>query len=303
MLESVESYLAKINPQINSMATTAQEKLMLHQQARDSLYRSIVVMVPQIARDIIKSDLEKDPYAQGLWIALCNHCKDPVFVKLLMDFLQYSNNPEYNRATAAILTKIASQILKDKKNAAAKAAATTTKKDSNKIEGTSKPGEIDNSDVAHIYNAVRILLSDVQMIVRERCGNLSEAEALSIAACLCMNSKETIDQILNSDLPVTAQLFDIVSYRNPTNLLVAALTMEHPKIAKPTQNQTAFLESLKRWVYDKLNSIPELQCSQFLTSVYGPNPTQKDLCNYFINVKDCGKQYSNLLAAAMYLIK
>ena len=298
VLESAESYLSKIQPQL--MNANPQEKLMAYQQAKDNLYRSIVVLVPMVAEYINGADMETDTYAQGLWIAMCNHCKDPNFVKMLLDFLNYSNNPDFNRATGALLSKVNSKLLKDKRNDAAKKAA-TAKKDGK--DAATKPGEIDTSDIAHIYTAVKMMLGDIMTIVRERCGNLSEAEALGIAACLGMNSKDTIEQILESDLPVTAQLFDIVAYRDPTRLLTAALLMETPKIAKPTQNQQNFLDSLKRWVYDKLNIISEQQAYQFLLSVYGPNPSQKDIGMYFINVRDCGNQYPNLLAVAKYLIK
>lgn len=304
VLESAESYLAKIQPQLNN--ANPQEKLMAYQQAKDNLYRSIVVLVPMIAEYVNGADLETDTYAQGLWLAMCNHCKDPDFVKLLLDFLHYSNNPDYNRATGALLSKVASKLLKDKKAEAAKKAATTTttKKDKDGKETTvAVKQEIDTSDIAHIYTAVKLMLGDVMTIVRERCGNLTEPEALGIAACLGMNSKDTIDQILTMNLPVTANLFDIVAYRDPTRLLTAALLMEPPKIAKLTPNQQTFLDSLKRWVYDKLNIISEQQAYQFLLSVYGPNPTQKDIGKYFINVRDCGNQYSNLLAVAKYLIK
>lgn len=305
ILESVDSYLKSINA---PMATTPQEKLIITEQARDYLYSEIVRRVPRVAGYLLNADMETNTVAQGLWHALSRHVMDPVFVNLLMQFLSVNNNVDDNGIVGAMLAKMMNKWLeqnwkgdapKPKTDAEKKKEA---KKDSVIVNTTpvikEETPKNDAGPIKHIQAAVNQLLGNLASIICTRCGNLTQYEALGIAACLAMNNKDTITEILASDLPITAQLFDVVF--NPTELIRGALLLEKSSVTKTSTNQQAFLDSLKRWVYDKLNVIPMLTAQQLLIAVYGG--ARPDVSKYYIQIKDCGKQYSNLLTVATQML-
>lgn len=277
VLESVESYLKK-----NGSMSMCSDKLVATQQTRDYLYSQIVVNVPRIAACIMDSQLlENDLRVQGLYSALSKHALDPAFIDVLMQYLATVHDQEQNAVTGALLVKILNKYIETK-------MAETKKKDE-------KPNL---EEVAHLRRAVGTLLSDISSIVSVRCGNLTDLQAISIAACIAMNNSDTITEIIASDFAVTANLFDIL--KDPSAIITAALKLKKSDYTKTTANQKAFIDSLKRWVYDKLNVIPVTTCRQFLISVYGsPNPNVDE---FLIQLKDCGTQYSNLLIVAKQMI-
>lgn len=286
ILHTTESYLQSMG---SPMVTNPQEKLIVLQQARDVLYSDIVRRVPRVAGYLMSANMETDTCAQGLYMALQRHVMDPVFIDILMQYLMKLNSPEENGVTGAFLTRIVSKWLE----ANYKPAPKTGKKDAEE----SKP--LDTTPIQHIQAAINKLLGDVAAIVACHCGNLTQTEATAIAACLAMNNKDTISEILSADLPVTAQILDIL--KDPTNVIRAALLLEKNDFPKLTANQSAFVESLTRWVYDKLDKIPTQTTYQFLVAVYGsikPKETQK----YIIQIKDCGTAFSNLLTVSKQLI-
>jgi hypothetical protein len=72
-----------------------------------------------------------------------------------------------------------------------------------------------------------------------------------------------------------------------------------------SKNQKEFLESLKRWVYNKLNVLTPHQCYNFLAATYQKTKIKRDdkvTEVLFINVKDCGTKYANLLTASKILL-
>lgn len=292
ILQSVESYLKNLGaPRSNY----PQEQLIITQQARDFLYSDIVQRVPRVASYILGADMETDTVAQGLYMALSKHAMDPVFINILMQYLSKINNPEENGAVGAMLAKILNKCI-ESKMAESNKVPSKKEKGADAIKDEKKP---DMSDIDHLKRAVEYLLGNLAKIICVRCGNLSEVESYSIAACIAMNNKDTIDEIIASNLPITAQLFDIVE--DPSNLITSALLLKKSDMPKLTPNQTAFIDSLKRWVYGKLNDIPTHSSYRFLVATYKSVKPQ-DVSKYLIQIKDCGTQYSNLLTVAKQLI-
>ena len=113
-----------------------------------------------------------------------------------------------------------------------------------------------------------------------------------------MRRVSTIKEIIASDFPITANVFDCV--KDPSNLIRSSLLLDKSELPKLSTNQNAFVESLKRWVYDKLNILQTQVIYQFLVATYG---TQKpDVTTKVINPKDCGPQYANLFTVAKQMI-
>jgi len=301
VLHSIESYLASRNIPQNLPPA---EKLMQYEQARDYLYSDIVQRVPRISAYILSADLETDTVAQGLNMSLSKHVMDPIFVNILLQYLYKRNSPEENNVTGAYLAKVLSKSLEQNSKEAEKTLpvkkADKDKKEDKPVE-EKKDNKNDMSSVKHIWDAVNQLLGNLRAIVSTKFAELNEYQSLSIAACLAMNNKDTIIEIYKSDLPISAEIFDI--FREPetiSTLVKSALLLDKASVVKRTPNQQRFLDSLTTWVYKKLNDIPTMSSYPFLVAVYGTaNPKVETL---YINPKDCGTAYSNLYTVAKQLI-
>lgn len=295
ILNSVESYLRNVGA---PLPTNPQEKLYVMQSARDALYSDIVQRVPRVAAYIMQNNLEEDQIAKGLFTALCKHAIDPIFIQLLMQYLAQRNDEEENGVTGALLAKIMNKLLDDKK-VTAKPVQTEKKSDKDKTTAVKAEEPTPNTDdIKHIYEAVQCLLGNLASIIATRCGNVTVPEATAIAACIVMNNNDTIKEIMASDLPVSAQIFDIV--KDPSNIIKSALNLNKADYVKLTNNQSNFIETLKKWVYEKLNQIPTQTSYQFIVAAYGS--LKPDVSMKLIQLKDCGTQYSNLLAVAKQIV-
>lgn len=297
VLNTVESYLRSMGANTASLAP--ETRLALTQSARDYLYSEIAQRVPNIAANILHADLDVDDRARALYMALSDHCKDPIFVKILMQYLaSFPANPntqKTNLIVGALLAKILSKYIEDNTTT----PTNSTKKEKEKKEEAKadvKPAA--NLEViSHLQDAVAHLLGPVADVVATRCGNLTHVEALSIAACLATNDNTTVPEIISSDLPITADIFAIMA--DPTNIITSSLLLEKKDYLKLTPNQTKFVESLQRWVFDMLDTrATQQQLYSLLLSIYGNQP---DTNKYLINVKDCGTQYSNLLTVTKFI--
>lgn len=288
ILQSVESYLKSLGT--TTMNRSPQETIILTQQARDYLYSDIVQRFPRVAAYLLQADMETDTVAQGLNLALSKHVMDPIFVNLLMQYLSKHNDAQENCVSGAYLAKlmnkwIAQNITDDKP------------KKGEKVEESTEADPLE--PISHISWAIDILLKDIISIVMVKCANLTKYQATAIAACIAMDNNDTIREIISSDLPVTADVFDIDA--NPSNIIKAALLLEKNDIsAKLSTNQKAFVDSLVRWVYKKLNMLPTQTIYQFMVSIYGS--TTADVSTKYINPKNCGTQYSNLLTVSKQII-
>jgi hypothetical protein len=299
ILESLDSYLAKkgMPPHV-----TPEQMIIIKDQMRYQLYSDIVQRVPRIASYILHANMDIDDNAQGLFKALYHHCMDPKFIELLLMYLDRRQDADEKSVTGALLVKIFTTYL-DKEMERRKSATTETK--TKKGEKPEPEPQVDQTqicaEVDHIHTAAMKLLGDITRAVSVKCGNLDNnpGAMLAIAACVAMNNGDSIRQIFNMDLPVIADVFDIIN--DPTNIIKGALLLKKDDYVKTTKNQEEFLTSLKRWVYGKLNSITTQESYRFLVSVYGSiKPT--NIKDYLIQIKDCGTQYSNLLIVAKQLV-
>lgn len=298
VLNTVESYLKNLG--VNTSTLTPEAHLTLVQNARDFLYSEIVQRVPNIAPSLLRADLDVDDRAKALYMALSEHVMDPIFVQMLLQYLNtVTRNQRDNRTNmivGALLTKICSKYILDHTHTVPKKDKKDDKKDDKKYE-LETPTKNDLDKIVHLQEAIKVLLGPVADIIATRCGNLNFTEALAIAACIATNDSHTITEIIASDLPVTADIFNILV--NPSEIIKAALLLEKKDYTKLTENQEKFIESLKRWVFTKLDKeATQQQAYSFLLSVYGPRP---DTNKYIVNIKDCGTSYSNLLTVAKFM--
>jgi len=276
------------------MYQSPQEKLIVTQQARDRLYSDIVRRVPRIAGYLLQADMETDTMAQGLNMSLEKHAMDPVFIDLLMQYLSRENNTEENAITGAYLTKIANRWVDQNVKEPEKP------KKGEKTAETTTPAGDPLEPIKHIFYAIECLLGNITRIVSLKCCDLNNTQVIAIAACLAMNNNDTIKDLIASDLPITADILDI--YDNPSMIIKSALLMEKTEIpATLSKNQTAFVDSLKRWIYKRLNDLNTQAMFQFLVATYG-FASGIDVSTKFINPKECGTQYSNLLTVAKQMI-
>ena len=290
ILNTVESYLRSLGTPRNLSPDVA---LNVMKSARDYLYSEIAQRVPAVAPKILSADLETNDQAKALYLALSEHAMDPVFIDILMKYLNSINHNNSDQGallvTGALLAKILSKYIGDQVETATKEKdKDKKKKDAGEAD---KNISIDVDKVAHLQDAVNALLGECANKVSMKCGNLTYKDALIVAACIATNNETTLTEIIESDLPITADVFDIIANKN--EIIKAALLLEKKDFTKLTQNQEKFIESLERWVFDKLehNATPN-QVYNFLLSIYGVRP---DTNKYLINVRDCGTANSNLL--------
>ncbi len=296
ILQSVESYLNSIGMK-SSINQSPQEKLFLMQQAKNYLYSEIVRRFPRVAAYILHADMEKDNIAQGLNLSLSKHVMDPVFINLLMQYLAKDNNAEANCVCGAYLARIMSKWLDQ--NVEVSDKKKVDKKD--KTEATStESGKDPKEPVAHIHWAITQLLGNITAIISTRYGDtLSEDQILAIAACLAMNNDNTIKELLYCDYPITADVLDVI--RQPEAFIKSAILLKKDDLpGKPSANQQAFLDSLKRWTYKKLNDVPTQVSYQKLVEFYGVIPAKVE--KNFINPRECGNSYPNLTMVADQVI-
>ena len=298
ILESLDSYLARMGMPNN---ITPEQMIIFKDQARFQLYSDIAQRVPRVASYIMHANMDVDDNAQGLFKSLYHHCMDPEFVKILMMQLRKVGNRDDNGIVGAFLVKVFTTYL-DKEIERRKTTVTTdTKKKGDKVETEVKADVNFALEVDHIHSAAMELLGDIAKAVRVKCGNLEDnpGALLAIAACVAMNNGDSIKQIVDMDLPVIADVFDIIN--DPSNIIRGALLLKKDDFIKTTKNQEEFITSLKRWVYGKLNGITTQESYRYLVSVYGSiKPT--NIKDYLIQIKDCGTQYSNLLIVAKQLV-
>lgn len=288
VLESVDSFLQKQGVPVN---TTPQERFIALQSTKEYLYSEIASRIVRLSGYILSANLETDTAAQGLNASLSKHLMDPICVNIIMQALGKGNSIVDNCVVGAYFTKVLNNwylqnIKHDEKN----------KK--GEVVNAAPKLEVQIEPVKHIDLAVNMLLGPMIKRVQAKYVNLSDSECKAVAACLAMNSSATIFELIASDLPITADVLDIILdvYGDLDDIIMATLRIDkqNPELpGKLSDNQTAFVESLNRWIYRKLNEIPIQSGYQFLVATYGTY-NNIDSSTKFINLRDCGNQYANL---------
>lgn len=308
VLHSIESYVKSMG--MNTKECSPEEILAVTTSARDILYSEISQRTARLIAYVMSSSLETDTVAQGINTAMTNHFMDPNFVSILMQYLNKVKNPEEDGIIGAYIAKIISKYIEDENSRCSKPTSSTPPASDNKKKGGKKDDKVETlpfedvpkkpnfEPIQHLQKAASILLEANTGLVITRCPSLTDAQAMAVAACISMNNQDTVPELVKSDLPITADVLNMLD--DPSDVIKHVLLMSKDEYsAKLTQNQKEFLESLKRWIYFRLNAIPTQTAYQFLVSVYGN--IKVDCNKYYIKLKDCGNQYPNLLEVAKAL--
>lgn len=289
-LDTVESYLRK---QGMPAGISPQEKLVLFDQSRDALYSYDVQCLPRIVDKIINADMDIDNEARALWIAFSHHVMDPVFVSFMMKYLTSREDYTLNGQIGALISRVLNKYIEEHMQ---------KEKDKKKDKDKKDDGTVPTfEEIRHLEIALEDLLGSNAARISVRCVNLSHPEALFIASCLAMNNKNTLTELINSDLSITADIFDLL--KDPDKMVKNSLLLLKADVpSKLSANQSAFLESLKRWLFDKLDLIPggKVILYQYLVGTYGS--VKPDVSPYYIQIKDCGGSKPNLLEVAKQIV-
>ena len=281
--DSLTSYMEKMRIPVDQMRP--EQRLSVIEQSRNTLYSYDAQIIGDVSKRILQSDLDTDVDAQALMYAFYMHAMDPNFVSIVMQYLATRNDPSLNGEVGSVLVKILAKYYEEHQP-----------KDKDKKKDAA---EVPNyQEVKHIQAAVETLLGAMADKIVVSCGNITHDTALAIAACLTMNNDQTIIEIIRSDLPIKATIFSEV-LGNPGGIVQGALRLKKSDVhTKLTANQTEFLNSLKDWLYKMLDEKPSgtLQLYNYLVSVYGS--VKPDLSPYYIQLKDCGTGYPNLIQVA-----
>lgn len=308
-LNSVESYIKSQNM---PTPTSPEEKLYIKENAKRPFYAHIVPAAPILMQYILEADMQTNQQAIALDYAYKNHILDPEFVSMLMQFLaQPAQTPGSRAAVGAYLALCMDAFVNETTKKTIQIPQTITEKDKETGETVEKTVMIDKEvteyvhkpeDVKYITEAVQTLLGSTANWVQSEYPTLSDAAAIGVAAAVCTANAHSIKMLvdMNAEIAITAKVFDMLDNDGQNKIITAALELKKDDFQKLGNNQTAFIESLKRWVYGKLNFLDTSTCYQFLVSVYGSiKPT--DLSTRLIYIKDCGTSYVNLLQVAKQL--
>lgn len=298
LMENVESLMAKQQVSYPG-GITPQQYAYAEEVTRQNFYLKAVPRVPRVVQYIFEADLDTDQKAQGLEYGLKNLLiYDPNFLVSLMTYLAQPNmNPNGIAAVGAFMVKIINEYAEKVKEAAEATKgkkATEEKKDEKNEEA---------EGIERISKNVGTLLRNVVEIVDINCPGLSDTEKLATAAAIAMQNEQTIGTLLQNNLPVTANLLDII--RNSGNnkgmnlVIASAFLLEKKDFPKLTENQEKFIDSLSTYVFKLVNEKGPTEISALFAWIYGSVDCRNvDLEKYIIDPRACGTQYSRLHATA-----
>jgi hypothetical protein len=294
LTENVESLMAK--QQVGYPGgITPQQYAYAEEVTRQNFYLDAVPRVPRVIQYIFESDLDTDKTAAGLEYGIKNLLVyDPNFLVSLMTYLaQPTINPNGIAAVGAFMVKIMTEYADKLKEAA------DTKKDKDKTEKVEKDEEAEG--IERISKNVGTLLRNVVEIVDINCPGLTETEKLATAAAIAMQNHQTLGILLQNNLPVTANLLDII--RNSGNnkgmnlVIASAFLLEKKDFPKLTENQEKFIDSLSTYVFKLINEKGPTEICALFGWIYGSYDCRNvDLEKYIIDPRACGTQYSRLHA-------
>lgn len=295
ILLSLDEYLARQGYTPNNVRP--EEWVHIIDAAGDVFYSDIAQRLTRVA-SYINFAPEDDDKARGLMHSLAHHVRNPRFIAIMMKQLHQENNPEANGFIGAILITAAEMYVQEmrKLDEADKPEVEKTKKDKEKAPETPKKTHLDENIVASMYDAALQLLSSKYEYVKNQVIGIGKGDALAIAAYLAMNNELTVKDIIKTDLPLTADLFenDARIHSNPGNVIAALLHLQKAEYAKLSVNQTKFLDTLTKWVYARLDALPPTACLNYLVQVYHTSAPADVVKTNLIQLKDCGPQYPQL---------
>lgn len=292
LTENVESLMAK--QQVGYPGgITPQQYAYAEEVTRQNFYLDAVPRVPRVIQYIFEADLDTDKMAAGLEYGIRNLLiYDPNFLVSVMTYLAQPNiNPGGIAAVGAFMVKIMNEYYANKM----KEKADTKKK------GNDKPEEKDDEaeGIERISKNVGTLLRNVVDIIDINCPGLSDAEKLATAAAIAMQNHQTIGILLQNNLPVTANLLDIIrnsgNNKGMNHVIASAFLLEKKDFPKLTENQEKFIDSLSTYVFKLINEKgPSEICALFGWIYESYDCRNVDLEKYLIDPRSCGTQYNRL---------
>lgn len=271
--------------------------LYIEEVTRQNFYQEAIPRVPRVIQYIFESDLSSDKDAEGLDYGLKRLLiYDGNFVNMLLAYLNQPNIPRDGvAAVGAYMVKIISEY--SEKHPVEETKTDVDKKEEKVENAAEKEG------IERLNKVLGHLLLDVVDKVNINCPGLSDREALAVAAAIAMQNEYTIPQLLQSDLPITANLLDIIRLNGNNQamntVMASAFLLEKKDYPKFTENQEKFIDSLAAYVYKLVNMMGETEIFAFLTWVYGTTDTRNvKLENYIIDPRACGTQHGRFHATA-----
>lgn len=298
LMENVESLMAKQQVSYPG-GITPQQYAYAEEVTRQNFYLKAVPRVPRVVQYIFEADLDTDQKAQGLEYGLKNLLiYDPNFLVSLMTYLAQPNmNPNGIAAVGAFMVKIINEYAEKVKEAA------EASKGKKAVEEKKDEKNEEAEGIERISKNVGTLLRNVVEIVDINCPGLSDTEKLATAAAIAMQNEQTIGVLLQNNLPVTANLLDII--RNSGNnkgmnlVIASAFLLEKKDFPKLSENQEKFIDSLSTYVFKLVNEKGPTEISALFAWIYGSVDCRNvDLEKYIIDPRACGTQYSRLHATA-----
>jgi len=276
-LESVESFIRHSGAPI---PRTPEEKLHVTQYYRDQLYSNIADRLPRIAAYLLEVGDEEEK-AKALRMSIEHHCMDASFVDIVMQRLATCGFLEDAHLVGALFVTVINKYFEDHKPTPKMKAEEVEALDQNNVKET-----------AHLKNAISVLLKDIIVRVKECCPGLNdEVEIPAVAGALAVNNESTLVELMNFNKQLTADIFKV--YEDPDRIIKAALKMKKNDYLKLNATQDKFVQSLKDFIFKKLDSLDMSICYRYLLSVYGDiHPKTSE---YLICITDVSKaQYPNL---------
>lgn len=305
-LNSVDSYMKMQNM---PRPTTPEEKLFMKENAKKPFYAKIVPAAPILMQYILEADMSTNQQAIALDYAYMQHILDREFIDMLMQYLSQPGQTSGARAAVgAYLAHCMDSLVEQTEKKIVKVPTTVTLKNANGEDET-KTETVEKEiieykykpdDIKFITDAVSTLLGATANWVQSEYPTLNDAEAIGTAAAVCMANDHSIKMLIDMNLAITAKVFDMLDNDGQNKIITTALELKKEDFQKLTSNQESFIDSLKRWVYGKLNFLDTSTCYQFLVGVYG-STKPSDLNNRLIYIKDCGTSFVNLLQVAKQL--
>jgi len=301
VLQSLESYMNARNVRPDN--TRPDEYLRYYQDASNVFYSDIVQRTPRLVA-YINSAPEADDKASAFKIALAHHMRDKNFMTLLEKQLAHDNNEFANALVGSFVCEALRMYFEDMKKLddEANETAKAEKKKDDKAQAPLK-SHVDPETVESMMSLGKLLLKKHCAFVQSKFVKMSDSDVIAVASLLAMGNDSVAYALLDSDIAVTADVFDCPLLTNDQlpYLYAGILRLKKADWVKLSVNQTKLVESMTKWIYNRLNCMDPTLCLQLLVWVYGSVSPAEYVKTCLIQPKDCGSQYPNLKQVAISL--
>lgn len=299
ILESLESYMEKKG--VTPTTVRQDEYIRYYESTRDVFYSDIVQRLPRVV-PYINISAEDDDKACALKQALFKHMCNPDFLHIMMIYLRRESDSVIKGLIGALLCESIVNYLNEmhKLDDVDQENFKAAKKDDKKAE---PPKTHVNEDiVSKMIETAKELLANEYAYIDTKCIGMDTMNKLATAAYIAMGNENTACALLESDLPITAEVLN-EPYLTANNdklarVYTGILRLQKADHVKLSVNQTKFVESLTKWIYKRLNDMDMNLCLQLLVYAYGSSYPAEYVKTCLIQPKDCGTQYPNLFQVA-----